>query len=74
MIHLGRGVDVLDGPKAFKRELKTVEHEDFIFDIRSYEHDHENADLNTLFAEAISLFNKHKGTWTITTKAIGLSH
>jgi hypothetical protein len=32
---IGRGVDVTDGPKAFKRELKTVEHDDFIFDIRS---------------------------------------
>jgi uncharacterized membrane protein YgcG len=65
----GRGVDVSDGPKAFKRELKTVEHEDFIFDVRSYEREHPTADLNTLFAEAICLFNKHKGTWIVTTKA-----
>ena len=65
----GRGVDVSDGPKAFKRELKTVEHEDFIFDVRSYERENSAADLNTLFAEAIRLFNKHKGTWIVTTKA-----
>jgi hypothetical protein len=65
----GRGVDVSDGPKAFKRELKTVEHEDFIFDVRSYERENASADLNTLFAEAIRLFNKHKGTWVVTTKA-----
>jgi uncharacterized membrane protein YgcG len=65
----GRGVDVSDGPKAFKRELKTVEHEDFIFDVRSYEREHPTAELNALFAEAIRLFNKHKGTWIVTTKA-----
>jgi hypothetical protein len=53
----GRGVDVSDGPKAFKRELKTAEHEDFIFDVRSSEREHPSADLNTLFAEAIRLFN-----------------
>jgi uncharacterized membrane protein YgcG len=64
----GRGVDVTDGPKAFKRELKTVEHDDFIFDICLYEHNNPTADLNTLFAEAIRLFNKHKGTWIVTTK------
>jgi hypothetical protein len=39
-------VDVSNCPKAFKRELTTVEHEDFIFDIRSYECEHENADFN----------------------------
>jgi hypothetical protein len=61
-------VDVSDGPKAFKRELKTVEHEDFIFDVRSYEREHPAAYLNTPFAEAIRLFNKHKGTWIITMK------
>jgi hypothetical protein len=65
---LGRGVDVSDGPKAFKRELKTVEHDDFIFDVRLYEHNNPTADLNTLFAEAIRLFNKHKGTWIVSTK------
>jgi hypothetical protein len=64
----GRGVDISDGPKAFKRELKTVEHEDFIFDVRSYECENQTADLNTLFAEAIRLFNKHKGTWIVTTR------
>jgi hypothetical protein len=32
---IGHGVDVSDGPKTFKRELKTVEHDDFIFDVRS---------------------------------------
>jgi hypothetical protein len=37
---IGRGVDITDGPKAFKCELKTVEHEDFIFDVRSYEREH----------------------------------
>jgi hypothetical protein len=61
-------VDVSDGPKAFKRELKTVGHEDFILDVRSYEREHPTADLNTLFAEAIRLFNKHKGTWIVTMK------
>jgi hypothetical protein len=61
----GCGVDVSDGPKGFKRELKTVEHDDFIFDVRSYERDNPTADLNTLFAEAIRLFNKHKGTWIL---------
>jgi hypothetical protein len=66
---IGCGVDVSDGPKAFKRELKTVEHDDFIFDVRLYEHNNPTADLNTLFAEAIRLFNKHKGTWIVTTKA-----
>jgi hypothetical protein len=71
---IGRGVDLSDGPKAFKRELKTVEHGDFIFEVRSYERDHENADLNTLFTEAIRLFNKHKGTWTIITKAPSVFH
>jgi hypothetical protein len=65
---IGRGVDVSDGPKAFKQELKTVEHDDFIFDVRSYERDNPTADLSTLFAEAIRLFNKHKGTWIVTTK------
>jgi hypothetical protein len=65
---IGRGVDVSDGPKAFKRELKTVEHDDFIFDVHSYERDNPAADLNTLFAEAIFLFNKHKGTWIVTTR------
>jgi uncharacterized membrane protein YgcG len=64
----GRGMDVSDGPKAFKREIKTVNHEDFIFDVRSYKREHPSADLNTLFAEAIRLFNKHKGTWIVTTK------
>jgi uncharacterized membrane protein YgcG len=64
----GRGVDVTDGPKAFKRELKTVDHDDFLFDVRSYERANPTADLNTLFAEAIRLFNKHKGTWIVTTK------
>jgi uncharacterized membrane protein YgcG len=71
---IGRGVDVSDGPKAFKCELKMVEHEDFIFDVHLYECDHENADLNTLFAEAIRLFNKHKGTWTVTTKVPSVFH
>jgi hypothetical protein len=66
---IGCGVALSDGPKAFKREVKTVEHEDFIFDVRSYEHENPNADLNALYAESIHLFNKHKGTWTITTKA-----
>jgi hypothetical protein len=66
---IGRGVNISDGPKAFKRELKTVEHKDFIFDVRSYERENAAADLNTLFAEAIRLFNKHKGTWIVTTKA-----
>jgi hypothetical protein len=66
---IGCGVNVSDGLKAFKRELKTVEHEDFIFNARSYEHEHPSVDLNTLFAEAIHLFNKHKGTWIVTTKA-----
>jgi hypothetical protein len=64
----------LDGPKAFKLELKTVEHEDFIFDICLYEGDNKNADLNMLFAEVIRLFNKHKGPWTITTKVPSVFH
>jgi hypothetical protein len=71
---IGCGVNVSDGPKAFKRELKTVEHEDFIFDVRSYECDNENADLNTLFTEAMHFFNKHKGTWTVTTKVPSVCH
>jgi hypothetical protein len=29
-----------------KRELKMVENEDFIFDVRSYEHEHKTVDLN----------------------------
>jgi hypothetical protein len=53
----GRGVDVSDGPKAFKQELKTVQHEDFIFNVRSSESEHPSADLNTLFAETIRHFN-----------------
>jgi hypothetical protein len=71
---IGCGVDMSDGPKAFKRELRRFEHEDFFFDVHSYEREHENTDLNTLFAEAICLFNKHKGTWNITTKAPSVFH
>jgi hypothetical protein len=71
---IGHGVDVSDGPKAFKRKLKTVKHEDFIFDVCLYECRHPSADLNTLFTEAIRLFNKHKGTWTVTTKVPSVFH
>jgi hypothetical protein len=42
---IGRGVDVSDGPKAFKRELKSVDHDDFIFDIGSYERNNPTADF-----------------------------
>jgi hypothetical protein len=30
----------------------------------------QNSNVNALYAEAIHLFNKHKGTWTISTKAL----
>jgi hypothetical protein len=39
-------VEISDGPKAFKHELKMVEHEDFIFDVHSYECENPNANLN----------------------------
>jgi hypothetical protein len=67
---IGCGVNASDGPKAFKQELKTVEHEDIIFDMHSYERENPYEEMTVfLSAETICVFDKHKGTWTITTKA-----